>query len=67
MYYLITKAKFVLSTISSGRLFWSVNDTWLVWNSMLNVFKGIKLVGTISNKLPNGFFRTNVYKNLESC
>ena len=39
----------------------------MAWNSELNVFKGIKFVGEISNKLPNGLFGTNVYKTLESC
>ena len=36
-------------------------------NSKLNVFNGIKLVGEISNELPNGLFGTNMYKTLESC
>ena len=36
-------------------------------SSKLNVFKKIKFVGTISNKLPNGLFGTNVYKTLGSC
>ena len=67
MFYLITKVKFILSSISNGWLFWSVNHTSMVWNSELNVFKGIKFVGAISNKLPNGLFGTNVYKTLESC
>ena len=66
MYYLITKIKFVLSSVSNGWLFWSVNHTSMVWNSELNVFKGIKLVGVISIELPNGLFGTNAYKNLES-
>ena len=39
----------------------------MLWNSELNVFIGIKSVGEISNKLPNGLFGTNVYKTLESC
>ena len=33
----------------------------------LNVFKKIKFVGELSNKLPNGLSGTNVYKTLESC
>ena len=36
-------------------------------NSELNVFKGMKFVGAISNELPNGLLGTNVYKTLESC
>ena len=67
MYYLITTFKFILPSISNDWLFWSVNHTSLVWDSELNVFKGIKFVGAISNKLPNGLFETNVYKTLESC
>ena len=47
------------SSISNGWLFWSVSHTWMVWNSDLNVFKGIKL--------PNGLFGTNVYETFESC
>ena len=69
MYYLITKVKYVVSSISNGWLFWlfwSGNHTSVVCNSELNVFKGIKFVAAISNKLPNGLFGTNVYKTLES-
>ena len=39
----------------------------MAWNSELNVFKVIKFVGEISNKLPSGLFGTNGYKTLESC
>ena len=39
----------------------------MFWNSELNVFKKIWLVGEISNKLPNGLFGTKMYKVLESC
>ena len=66
MYYLVTKVKFILRSIYNGCLFLSVNHTSMVWNSELNVFKGIKLVGVISIELPNGLFGTNAYKNLES-
>ena len=38
----------------------------MVWNSELNVFKGIKFVAAISNKLSNGLFGANVYKTLKS-
>ena len=67
MFYLMTKVEFILLSVSNGRLFWSVNHTSVAWNSALNVFKGIKFVGEISDKLPNGLFGTNVYKTLESC
>ena len=36
----------------------------MAWNSELNVFKRVTLVGQISNKLPNGLFGTNVYIRL---
>ena len=39
----------------------------MVWNSELNVFKGLKFVSEISNKSQNGLFGTNVYKSLGSC
>ena len=39
----------------------------MVWSSELNVFKGIKFVGAISNKLRNNLIGKNVYKTLESC
>ena len=60
MYYLITGVKFILSSVFSIWLFRSVNCTSMVWNSELNVFKGIKVVDAISNKLPNGLFGTNI-------
>ena len=50
MLYLITKVKLILSSISHGWLFWSVNQTWMSWNSELNVVKKKKwFVGDISN------------------
>ena len=60
-YYLITKVKFILSSISNGWLFWSVNHTSMYENSELNVFKKIEFVDEIFNKLPNVLFGTNVY------
>ena len=67
MFYLITKVKFILSAISNGWLFQSVNHTSMAWNSELNVFRKIWFFGEISYKLPNGLFGTNVYKTLECC
>ena len=68
MFYLISRVKLTLSFISNGWLFWSVNHTSMAWNSELNVSKGIKFVGKIFNKLPNGLLETNVCKTLEfSC
>ena len=58
MFYLITIVKFILSSISNGWLFWSVNHTLISSYSELNVFKNIWFVGEISNKLTNGLFGT---------
>ena len=58
---------FVLSSISSGFEFWSLNHTSVYRNSELNVFKNIKLLDEISNNYPNDLSGTNVYKTLESC
>ena len=38
---------FILSSISSGLEFWSVNDTLLSDNSKSNVFRNIKFWGEI--------------------
>ena len=65
MLHLITKVKFILSSISNGWLFWSVNQTSMSWISELNVFKKIWFAEEISNRLPNGLFGTNVYKALK--
>ena len=59
--------KFILSSISSGWLFWSINHISIYENSELNVFKEITFVSEISYKLPNGLFGTNAYKTLQSC
>ena len=67
MHDLITKVKFVLSSISGSWLFWCVSHTSISWNSELNAFKRIKFIGEISNHWPNGLLGTNVYKTLESC
>ena len=37
------------------------------WNSELSAFEKTKYFGAISNRLPNNFFGTNVYKTYESC
>ena len=63
----MTYAKFILFSISSRWLVWSVNHTSIYENSELNVFKGMKFVGAISSKLLNGLFRPYVYKTLEFC
>ena len=53
---------FILSSISSGLKFWSVNHNSVNENSELRVFKNIKVLGKISSNLPNDLLRTNVYK-----
>ena len=57
----------ILPSLSNGWLFWSVNHTSMYEDSEINVFKKEKLVGSISNKLPNGLFGTSMYKTYESC
>ena len=39
----------------------------MAWNSELNVFKKIKFVGEIFDRLPNILLGTNVYKIPQSC
>ena len=39
------KVKFILSSISSGLLLWSVSNTSMYENSRLNVFEKIELAG----------------------
>ena len=58
---------FILSSISSGLEFWSVNHTWLYENSESKVFKNIRFLSKISNNWPNYLLGTNVYKTLEIC
>ena len=58
---------FVLSSISSGLEFWSVNHTPMHQNSESNVFKNIKFFGEISGNCLNDLLETTVYKTPESC
>ena len=57
----------ILSFISRGLEFWSVNYTSIYENSELKVFKNIKFFGEISSNRPNYLLETNVSKTLESC
>ena len=57
---------FILSSLSSGLEFWSLNHTSMYENSDLKVFKNIKSLGEISSNWPNDLLKTNVYKTLES-
>ena len=56
----------ILSFISSGLEFWSVNQTSIYENSELKVYKNIKFLGEISNKWPKDLSGTNVYKTLQN-
>ena len=58
---------FILSTISTGLEFWSVDQTSIYQNYESNVLKNIKLLGGKSNNWPNELLGTNVYKTLEFC
>ena len=58
---------FILSVISSGLKFWSVNHTSIHENSELKVLNDIKFFGEVSNNWPNDLLGTNAYKTLQSC
>ena len=58
---------FILSSISSGLEFWSVNHNSIYENSELKVFKNIKFFSEISSNPTNELLGANVYKTLESC
>ena len=57
---------FILSSISSGLEFWSVNQTSIYGNSELKGFKDITFLGEKSNNWPEELLETNVFKNVES-
>ena len=54
----MTKVMFILTFVSSGLEFYSVNHTSVNENSELRIFKNIELL-EISNIWPNGLFETN--------
>ena len=56
---------FILSSISSGLEFWSVNHTSIDENSKSNIFNNIKCLCEISYNWPNDLLRINKYKNPE--
>ena len=58
---------FILSSISSGLEYWSVNHTFICENSESNVFKIIKFSGEIFNNWPNYLLGKNVFKTLKFC
>ena len=63
---LITKVIFILSFISIGLEFSSVNNTSIYEKSKLKVFKNIEFLDNFSNNQPNDLLGTNEYKTLES-
>ena len=58
---------FILSFISCGLEFWSVNHTSIYETFDLKVIKNINFLGEISNNWLNGLLGTNAYKTLEFC
>ena len=55
-----SKVMFILSSMSKGLEFWSVNHTSLYKNSASKVFKNIKFLGEIYNNWPNYLLGTKV-------
>ena len=59
----MTKLMLILSSISSGLEFWSVNQTSMYENSELKVFKNVKFLGEIFSNWPNDLLGINIYKS----
>ena len=55
---------FILSSLSSGLEFWSVNHTSIYENPELDVFRNVEFLGQMSNNWLNDLFGINVYKTL---
>ena len=62
----MTKGNFILSSIFSELLFWSVKHTSIYENSEVNVLKNMKTVGEISSNWRNDLFWTSKYETIES-
>ena len=58
---------FILSSISNGLEFWSINHTSIYESSELKVFRNIIFFSEILNNWPNDLLGRNVYKTLQSC
>ena len=56
---------FILSSISSGLEFLSVNQISIYENFKLKVFKNMKILGEMSNNWPKYLLGTYVYRTLE--
>ena len=63
----MTKVMFILSSISRGLEFWSVEHTSIYENSELKVFKNIDVLGELSSIWSNDLLEINVYKTIEYC
>ena len=59
--------KLTLSSISSGLLNWSINQTSIKENCVLIVFIIVKDCGNILINCPNCLFGTKVNKTFEVC
>ena len=57
----------VLSSISSGLEFWSINQTSLYENAELKVFENIKFSGEISYNWPKNLLGINIRETLGFC
>ena len=57
---------FILSSISKGLEFWSVNHTSINEHCELNFFLNMKFSCEISSNWTNDLLETNVYNTLES-
>ena len=58
---------FILSSISRGLEFWSINHTSIYEKSESKVFKNIKCLAEIYYNWPIDSLGSNVYKILEFC
>ena len=58
---------FILSSISRGLEFWSINHTSTYGKSDLNVFINMKFLGEISNNWPKDLLGSIVYKTVDFC
>ena len=58
---------FILSSISRGLEFCSVNHTSIYENSESKASKNTKFLGEISNNWRNDLLGTDLYKTLEFC
>ena len=58
---------FILSYLSSGLEFWSVNHTSISEKRWSKLYQNITFLGEIANNLSNDLLIINVYKNIEPC